>query len=95
MEGCIQHEYEKNNQKENVWILDKKTLENRIAELEGELKAANLIASDLMRRNKMLEFCLRQERSKTGKDLEAEEIGLDLPPIPQRKPRSNKSNLSK
>ena len=61
----LQNEYQKSNDRENTWLLEKKNMQSRINELEGELKAADLIAKDLMKRNKMLEFSLRQERMKT------------------------------
>lgn len=57
-----QNEYQKNNDRENTWLLEKKTLQARVSELEGELKAADIIAKDLLKRNKMLEFSLKQER---------------------------------
>lgn len=60
--GLTQNEYQKSNDRENTWLLEKKNMQSRINELEGELKAADLIAKDLMKRNKMLEFSLRQER---------------------------------
>ena len=60
--GLTQNEYQKSNDRENTWLLEKKNMQSRINEFEGELKAADLIAKDLMKRNKMLEFSLRQER---------------------------------
>jgi len=86
--------------------MEKKNLQSRINELEGELKAADLIAKDLMKRNKMLEFSLRQERygllrlrikAQQGSAIKAEieEVNPELLNIPKRKPKSNKATLSK
>ena len=49
------------------WLVEKKHYIERISQLEGELQASESINKDLMRRVKMLEFSLRQERIKYAK----------------------------
>ena len=49
------------------WLVEKKHYLERISQLEGELQASESINKDLMRRVKMLEFSLRQERIKYAK----------------------------
>jgi|LauGreDrversion4_2_1035121.scaffolds.fasta_scaffold853580_1 striatin 1/3/4 len=48
--------------KETEWLVHKGNYESRIAELEGQLKAHENINIDLLKRIKMLEYALNQER---------------------------------
>jgi striatin 1/3/4 len=48
--------------KETEWLVTKGAYENRISELEGQLKAHENINIDLLKRIKMLEYALSQER---------------------------------
>jgi striatin 1/3/4 len=48
--------------KETEWFVHKGNYETRIAELEGQLKAHENINIDLLKRIKMLEYALNQER---------------------------------
>ena len=48
--------------KETEWLVFKNNYESRIAELEGQLKAHENINIDLLKRIKMLEYALNQER---------------------------------
>lgn len=50
--------------KETEWLVQKNSYESRIAELEGQLKAHENINIDLLKRIKMLEYALNQERYK-------------------------------
>lgn len=50
--------------KENEWLIQKNKYENRINEFEAQVKAHENINIDLIRRIKMLEYALSQERSK-------------------------------
>ncbi len=48
--------------RETEWLLLKGNYETRISELEGQLKAHENINIDLLKRIKMLEYALDQER---------------------------------
>ncbi|OMJ90507.1 hypothetical protein SteCoe_7094 [Stentor coeruleus] len=61
-EQCKSSEMEKTQ-----WLVEKKQYTERIAQLEGELQASEAVNKDLIRRVKMLEFSLRQERIKYAK----------------------------
>jgi striatin 1/3/4 len=50
--------------KENEWLIQKNKYENRINDFEAQVKAHENINIDLIRRIKMLEYALSQERSK-------------------------------
>ena len=54
--------------KETEWLMQKGVYENKIAELEGHLKAHKNINIDLIKRVKMLEYALSQERQKNSKN---------------------------
>lgn len=47
--------------------MEKSELQARIALLQGERKGQENLKNDLIRRIKMLEYCLRQERAKYHK----------------------------
>ncbi len=53
--------------KETEWLIQKSNYENRISELEGQLKAHENINIDLLKRVRMLEYALNQERVKNSK----------------------------
>jgi striatin 1/3/4 len=48
--------------KETEWLVQRGNYENRIAEVEGQLKAHENINTDLLKRIRMLEYALTQER---------------------------------
>jgi striatin 1/3/4 len=50
--------------KETESLLEKKEMEEKINELSSSLKAQEALNEELMKRVKMLEYCLRQERLK-------------------------------
>ena len=52
--------------KETEWQIQKEEYEQRISELEGEVKAHENINIDLLKRIRMLEYALSQERSKNS-----------------------------
>ena len=52
--------------KETEWQIQKEEYEQRISELEGEVKAHENINIDLLKRIRMLEYALSQERSKNN-----------------------------
>lgn len=49
--------------RETEWIIQKNAYETKLAEYEGEISAHEQINIDLMKRIKMLEYALQQERS--------------------------------
>jgi len=53
--------------KEAEWLFEKQQMASRINLLESQLKAQENINGDLIKRIKMLEFSLRQERIKYAK----------------------------
>jgi striatin 1/3/4 len=48
--------------KETEWLVLKGNYDNKISELEGQLKAHENINIDLLKRIRMLEYALTQER---------------------------------
>lgn len=50
--------------KETEWVFEKSQMTSKISQLESQLQAQTNINEDLIRRIKMLEFCLREERIK-------------------------------
>jgi hypothetical protein len=53
--------------KEAEWLFEKQQMQNTINQIDGQLKAQESINNDLIKRIKMLEFSLRQERLKYAK----------------------------
>ena len=77
----LQEQYRSLNYKETEWLLEKqqmevfinpfkrlKKIQAKIAKIEGELQAHESINKDLIKRIKMLEFSLRQERISSSKN---------------------------
>ena len=58
--------------KETEWLFEKSQMTQQITQLEGMLKAQESINEDLIRRIKMLEFCLREERIKYARVMQAQ-----------------------
>ncbi|KAJ3154967.1 hypothetical protein HDU86_004486 [Geranomyces michiganensis] len=63
----LQVEWRRFERERNEWQVEKADLKARIAFLEGERRGTENLKIDLMRRVKMLEFALRQERGKFTK----------------------------
>lgn len=76
-----------------MWFLEKKELTDTIKELQGKLAASETVNSDLRHRNNMLEHCVRQLKLKNNE--EKEPLPEAEIPIPQRRPKSNKPQISK
>lgn len=53
-------------------------MQQRITQLEGMLKAQENINEDLVKRIKMLEFCLREERIKYSRVMQNQDAGEDI-----------------
>ena len=63
--------------KETEWQIKKEEYEQRISELEGEVKAHENINIDLLKRIRMLEYALSQERAKNNN--KGENINVNIP----------------
>ena len=64
--------------KETEWLFEKSQMTQQVTQLEGMLKAQEAINEDLIRRIKMLEFCLREERIKYARVMQNQ--GVDAKP---------------
>ncbi|TPX49604.1 hypothetical protein SeMB42_g02554 [Synchytrium endobioticum] len=60
----LQSEWRRFERNRNDWEIEKSDLQSRIAFLESERRGMDNIRTDLLRRIRMLEYALRQERSK-------------------------------
>ncbi|PWN47145.1 WD40 repeat-like protein [Violaceomyces palustris] len=60
----LQSEWRRYERDRNEWEIERAEMRARIALLEGERRGVENLKTDLMRRVKMLEYALRQERSK-------------------------------
>ncbi|CAG8539929.1 77_t:CDS:10 [Ambispora leptoticha] len=60
----LQAEWRRYEKDRNEWEIERAEMKARIALLEGERRGNENMKNDLMRRVKMLEYALRQERSK-------------------------------
>lgn len=91
----LQHEWSRFEMERGQWEVERAELNARIAFLQGERKGQENLKNDLVRRIKMLEYALKQERAKYAKlkygndaanssessKPPLEEEGLELPPI--------------
>ena len=57
--------------KETEWLFEKSQMSQKVNQLESQLQAQQNINEDLIRRIKMLEFCLREERIKYARLLQS------------------------
>lgn len=58
----LQAEWQRFEQQRQLWDVERAELQARIALLQGERKGQENLKNDLVRRIKMLEYCLRQVR---------------------------------
>ncbi|UXI20437.1 glutamate receptor [Sarcoptes scabiei] len=63
----LQYEWQRFELHRQQWEVEKSELQARIALLQGERKGQENLKNDLIRRIKMLEYCLKQERAKYHK----------------------------
>ncbi|XP_076247091.1 connector of kinase to AP-1 isoform X2 [Calliopsis andreniformis] len=63
----IQHEWARFELERSQWELDRAEFQARIAFLQGERKGQEKLKNDLVRRIKMLEYALKQERARYHK----------------------------
>jgi len=79
----IQHEWTRFEMERAHWEIERAELQARIAFLQGERRAQENLKRDLVRRIRMLEYALRQERQKYhkfryGTDLKVPDMNDDL-----------------
>ncbi|XP_045480242.1 striatin-3 isoform X1 [Harmonia axyridis] len=80
----IQHEWARFELERSQWEVDRAELQARIAFLQGERKGQENLKNDLVRRIKMLEYALKQERSKFHKlkyGTELQQGDMNPPPM--------------
>merc|ERR1711899_702567 len=91
----LQHEWARFEMERGQWEVERAELNARIAVLQGERKGQENLKNDLVRRIKMLEYALKQERAKYAKPkygndapntsetskTPLEEEGVELPPL--------------
>ncbi|EDV29189.1 uncharacterized protein TRIADDRAFT_19874 [Trichoplax adhaerens] len=78
----LQHEWTRFEMERAHWDIERAELQGRIAFLQGERRAQENLKNDLVRRIKMLEYALKQERTKFhklkyGTDLKFEDSKAD------------------
>jgi len=73
----LQYEWHRFEVERQEWEVEKAEMSARIALLQGEKKSHENLRHDLIRRIKMLEYCLRMERAKYHKL----KHGTDPPPV--------------
>ncbi|KAI8875402.1 WD40 repeat-like protein [Backusella circina FSU 941] len=77
----LQAEWRRFEREKNEWAIEKAELKARVALLEGERRGVESIKLTLMKRVKMLEYALRQERKRHSATITKEEP-IDSPNIP-------------
>ncbi|XP_047530320.1 striatin-4 [Vanessa atalanta] len=84
----IQHEWARFELERSQWEVDRAEFEARIAFLQGERKGQENLKNDLVRRIKMLEYALKQERAKFHKLKYGVELQQgDMRPPPEEPPQ--------
>ncbi|KAL1930160.1 hypothetical protein VTP01DRAFT_1314 [Rhizomucor pusillus] len=68
----LQSEWRRFERERNEWAIERAELKARIALLEGELRGSENLRLDLVKRVKMLEYALRQERQVFGTGSDSE-----------------------
>lgn len=74
----IQHEWSRFEMDRSQWDVERAELQAKIAFLEGERKGQENLKRDLIRRIKMLEYALRQERARFHKHKYGTDLVLEL-----------------
>ncbi|XP_073249564.1 striatin-like [Porites lutea] len=96
----IQHEWARFEMDRAHWDVEKAELQARIAFLQGERKGQEKLKHDLIRRIKMLEYALKQERAKYhrlkyGTDLSPEKVNKEEEMVNQEPCHDANTNNSK
>lgn len=102
----VKHEWSRFEKERASWEVEKAELQSKIAFLQGERRGRENLMRDLLRRIKMLEFALKQERAKIqklmkkevkfsdmsppAKELERTEVTLDIASIVSQKEESRR-----
>ena len=73
----LQYEWQKLEQEKQQWMIERAELQAQLTILEGRVMSQFNLKKDLIRRIKMLEYCLRAERSKYHKL----KYGVEPPPL--------------
>ncbi|XP_019858799.1 PREDICTED: striatin-3-like isoform X2 [Amphimedon queenslandica] len=76
----IKQEFGRFERERASWEVERAELQGKIAFLQGERKGHDNLMRDLVRRIKMLEFALKQERNKVYKLTHGTDSGLSLKP---------------
>ncbi|CAI4229779.1 unnamed protein product [Auanema sp. JU1783] len=86
----LQHEWSRSEMERAKWEMERAEMQARISFLQGERKGQENLKADLIRRIKMLEYCLKQERAKNyrlthnGEDPpQYEEVEPEIEPVPE------------
>lgn len=96
----IQHEWARFEMDRAHWDVEKAELQARIAFLQGERKGQENLKHDLIRRIKMLEYALKQERAKYhrlkyGTDVSPEKLNKDEETVNQEPHNDSTTNNTK
>lgn len=86
----LQYEWQKLEQEKQQWVTEKAELQAQLAILEGRVMSQFNLKKDLIRRIKMLEYCLRAERAKYHKL----KYGVEPPPLHVQEDDEFKNELS-
>ncbi|OQV23930.1 Striatin [Hypsibius exemplaris] len=83
----LQHEWTRFELDRAQWEVERAELQARVAFLQGERKSQESLKVDLVRRIKMLELALRQERAKFARfKSELDGVGGEAPPASDQQP---------
>ncbi|KAK6361711.1 hypothetical protein TWF730_005425 [Orbilia blumenaviensis] len=98
----LQTEWHRHERERNQWEIERAEMRARIAKLEGESSAAKRLQQGYLKRVKMLESALKQERSKNAKvngaatedaeDLQQKDIIPEIPQISLRSEEARKKS---
>ncbi|KAM9432391.1 striatin-3 [Salvelinus alpinus] len=86
----IQHEWARFEMERAHWEVERAELQARIAFLQGERKGQENVKNDLVRRIKMLEYALKQERAKYHKLKYGTELNQGEVKMPNFEPEETK-----
>ncbi|KAK6534364.1 hypothetical protein TWF281_005687 [Arthrobotrys megalospora] len=99
----LQTEWHRHERERNQWEIERAEMRARIAKLEGENSAAKRLQQGYLKRVKMLESALKQERSKNAKvngaspekdaeDLQRKDVIPEIPQISLRSEEARKKS---
>ncbi|XP_032221713.2 striatin [Nematostella vectensis] len=88
----IQHEWARFEMERAHWEVERAELQARIAFLQGERKGQENLKHDLIRRIKMLEFALKQERAKYHRLKYGTDLGQERSPPKEQEQKEEHPN---